>query len=151
VTRQADKFPSFLRTIVTDKKFKYLLVGVWNTVFAYLAFIVLYAIASRFNIHYMIVLTMSQVVGLTNAYICYKLIVFKTRGNVVREYLRFYLVYGFTFGVNIALIWFMVEIMHMHPVLSQGIIMVIVVVLAYLGHNSISFRPGKQDVPVDTN
>lgn len=131
----------FLQKCLADKKVKYVLVGIWNTIFAYLAFAGIYAIALKFRVHYMLVLVMSQIIGLTNAYICYKLIVFKTKGNILREYLRFYVVYGFTFLINIMLIVFFVELLHWHPVLSQGIIMVIVMIVAYLGHVNISFKP----------
>lgn len=122
-----------------QKKIRYIAVGIWNTVFSYVAFIVLYFLCKAW-LHYMLILVLSQVVGLTNAYICYKLLVFKTKGNVIREYLRFYVVYGTTFLVNLVLIGFFVEVLGINPVISQGVIAVIVVVMAYFGHSRFSFN-----------
>jgi len=121
------------------RKIRYVAVGVWNTVFSYVAFVFLYYLLNDL-MHYMLILVLSQIVGLTNAYICYKLFVFKTKGNIVREYLRFYVVYGTTFIVNLILIALFVEGMAMNPVLAQGMIAIIVVTMAYFGHSRFSFN-----------
>lgn len=121
------------------KKIRYIAVGAWNTIFSYIAFVVLYFYLNE-PIHYIAILVLSQIIGLTNAYICYKLLVFKTKGNYFREYLRFYVVYGTTFVVNLILIAFLVEFIGINPVLSQGVIAIIVVTMAYLGHNRYSFK-----------
>lgn len=121
------------------KKIRYIAVGFWNTVFSYAAFVFLYYLTKSW-LHYMVVLLLSQIVGLTNAYICYKLFVFKTKGNIVREYLRFYVVYGTTFVVNLMLIAFFVELLGINPVVSQGIIAIVVVTMAYFGHSRFSFN-----------
>jgi len=120
------------------KKLRYLIVGMWNTVFPYIVFGLLYYLSDA-QLHYMIILLISQVLGLTNAYIGYKLFVFKTKGNIVREYLRFYVVYGTTLVVNIILIGLFVEVLGINPLISQGIIGVIVVIMAYVGHDRFSF------------
>jgi putative flippase GtrA len=121
------------------KKIRYISVGIWNTVFSYAAFVFLYYLTNSW-LHYMLVLVLSQVVGLTNAYVCYKLLVFKTKGNIIREYLRFYVVYGSTFIVNILLIGLFVEVLGINPVISQGVIAIIVVTMAYFGHSRFSFN-----------
>jgi len=123
----------------TQKKITYIAVGAWNTLFSYAAFLYLYYLTHD-SLHYMLILVLSQIVGLTNAYICYKLLVFKTKGNYLKEYLRFYVVYGSTFIVNLLLIGFFVELIGLNPVVSQAIIAVIVVVLAYFGHSRFSFK-----------
>lgn len=120
------------------KKVRYLAVGLWNTVFPYIVFGLLYYLSDA-QLHYMIILLVSQVLGLTNAYIGYKFFVFKTKGNIVREYLRFYAVYGTTFIVNLVLISLFVEVLGINPVISQGIIGIIVVIMAYIGHDRFSF------------
>ena len=121
------------------KKIRYIAVGVWNTLFSYAAFVFLYYLTNSW-LHYMLILVLSQIVGLTNAYVCYKLFVFKTKGNIVREYFRFYIVYGTTFIVNLLLIGLFVEILVINPVISQGIIAIIVVTMAYFGHSRFSFN-----------
>lgn len=126
----------------TDKyrqKINYVIAGAWNTVFAYGTFIFLYYITKPVKLHIVIVLVFSQIISLTQAYITYKFFVFKTRANYLREYLRFYLVYGFSFLVNLILIYLLVDILDYHPVISQGLIACIVVVISYLGHSNFSF------------
>jgi len=129
-----------LRKLLQDRRVKYVAVGAWNTLFSYLAFVALYLALSPLGVHYLLVLVLSQIVGVTNAYVCYKVFVFKTRGNVLKEYLRFYVVYGTTFVINIALITLFVEVFHLNAILSQGIIAAIVVVLAYFAHSNFSFK-----------
>lgn len=134
-----------LVNIVTSKSpankkiIRYITVGIWNTLFSYAAFIFLYFLTNSW-LHYMLILVLSQIVGLTNAYVCYKLLVFKTKGNIVREYFRFYVVYGSTFIVNLLLIALFVEALGINPVISQGVIAIIVVTIAYFGHSHFSFN-----------
>ena len=124
------------------KKIRYIAVGAWNTMFSYIAFVLLYFYLNE-PIHYMAILVLSQIVGLTNAYICYKLFVFKTKGNILKEYFRFYVVYGSTLFVNFALILLFVELFEMDPIISQGIIALIVAFIAYVGHSKFSFISSK--------
>jgi len=121
------------------RKIRYVITGTWNTLFSYLAFVLIYLLAKPYGLHITIILIFSQIFGLTNAYITYKLFVFKTKGNYVKEYLRFYLVYGFSFVVNLILIHLFVDVMQFNPIISQAVIACIVVVLSYIGHNNFSF------------
>jgi putative flippase GtrA len=72
---------------------RYLIVGGWNTLFGYLSFATLYYFFSPV-VHYMLIMVMSTVINITNAFVFYKFLVFRTRGNYLREYLRFYAVYA---------------------------------------------------------
>ena len=58
----------------------------------------------------MILVIITNILAITNAYICYKLVVFKTKGNYVKEYLRFYIVYGFAFAVSLLLFPLFMEV-----------------------------------------
>jgi putative flippase GtrA len=128
-----------------DEKIKYLIIGVWNTLFGYSIFIGLYYLLhERFN--YLIILVFSYVVGITNSYICYKIFVFKTKGNYFAEYLRFFLVYGASFLINIILMPLFVEIMGLKPVPAQGIILFFTVIVGYLGHKHFSFNTSDDSI-----
>jgi putative flippase GtrA len=120
------------------EKIDYLLVGVWNTVFGYLAFLALYYLLSS-QVHYLIILIMSNILSITNAYAGYKIFVFKTSGNYLREYLRFYMVYGAALGLNFALLPLAVELLRLSPPFAQGGLMFINVVFSYYGHKTFSF------------
>ena len=104
----------------------------------YLTFILLYYLLhSRFN--YLVILVISNLISITNSYLCYKFIVFKTKGNYCREYLRFYLVYGASFIANLILMPLFVEVGGMKPIPAQGIILFFSVLFGYVGHKHFSF------------
>ena len=121
------------------QKIDYLLVGAWNTVFGYLVFIALYFIFFA-QVHYLLLLVISNILSITNAYIGYKMFVFKTKGNYWREYLRFYLVYGAALVLNVILLPVGVEIFRLSPPLAQGGLMFLTVIFSYYGHKNVSFK-----------
>ena len=121
-----------------QEKINYLLVGGWNTVFGYLAFVALYLLLAK-QIHYLILLVLANILSITNAYLGYKIFVFKTKGNYVREYLRFYLVYGATLLLNLLFLPICVNFLGISPVLAQGGFIFVNVIFSYLGHKYFSF------------
>ncbi len=121
-----------------EEKIKYVVIGVWNTLVGYLTFIALYyLLLNRFN--YLIILVFSNIISITNSYLCYKFFVFKTKGNYFNEYMRFYLVYGVSFLANMILMPVFVEIAGIKPIPAQGIILFFSVMFGYLGHKHYSF------------
>ncbi len=122
-----------------EEKVRYLVVGGWNTAFGYLLFIALYTLLHA-TVNYLAILIVSYVVSITNAYICYKFLVFRTKGNYLREYLRFYLVYGLAFLINLALLPVFVELLGINPVISQGVIVIFTVIISYVAHKNFSFN-----------
>ena len=122
-----------------SEKINYLLVGAWNTAVGYGAFVALYHLLGH-QVHYLLILVLSNVISITNAYIGYKIFVFKTEGNYLREYTRFYVVYGSAFLLNFALLPLCVEIFRLSPVIAQAGLMFINVVFSYFGHKNFSFK-----------
>lgn len=82
----------------------------------------------------------STVINVTMAYLCYKFFVFKTRGNYLREYARFYAVYAVPIGIGFVLLPFLIEVAHLNAYLSQAGVMLVGVICSYLGHKHFSFR-----------
>lgn len=121
------------------EKINYLLIGGWNTLLGYLIFVALYYLFRQI-IHYLILLIISNILSITNAYISYKIFVFKTRRNYLREYLRFYVVYGGAFALNFILLPVCVELFHIQPVIAQGVLMFLTVIFSYFGHKNYSFK-----------
>ena len=122
-----------------QQKINYLLVGGWNTVFGYCAFLSLYYLLNQY-IHYVFLLMLSNILSVTNAYIGYKIFVFKTKGNYLREYVRFYMVYGVALILNLILLPLAVELLRVDPPSAQGVILWFTVVISYLGHKHFSFK-----------
>jgi putative flippase GtrA len=119
----------------------YLIVGGWNTVFGVGLYALLYFLIGH-RINYFVLMIPCNILAITNAYVCYKLFVFRTRGNWLREYLRFYVVYGAAMLIGMALVVLFVQVFHMHPVLASIWTTGITVVCSFIGHKRISFAPG---------
>ncbi|MEW5833241.1 MAG: GtrA family protein [Campylobacterota bacterium] len=122
-----------------EQKLRYLMIGGWNTVFGYGVFAALYFWLEGV-IHYLIILSISYVVSITNAYVGYKLFVFRTRGNILREYFRFYIVYGASFIFNVLSLPVFVEMLEFNMYVAQAIVTVITIVGSYVLHKNFSFR-----------
>ena len=121
------------------EKILYLLVGGWNTIFGYGTFVALYYLLHHY-IHYLFILIVTNIITITNAYIGYKIVVFRTKGNYLREYLRYYLVYGVSFIINLILLPIAVELLQLSPVIAQAIIMMLTIIISFLGHKHFSFK-----------
>ncbi|KKR38755.1 MAG: GtrA family protein [Parcubacteria group bacterium GW2011_GWF2_40_10] len=125
------------------EKIAYLLVGVWNTIFGYGSFVLLYYLFSLY-VHYLFLLVISNILSITNAYVGYKFFVFKTKGDYLKEYIRFYLVYGVAFILNLVLLPVIVEFFKISPVIAQIFVIGLVIITSYFGHKHYSF--GGKDV-----
>ena len=117
--------------------FRFLLTGGWNTFFSYLVFSGLYFAFSK-QLHYLVILTIATVIGVTHAYLCHKFFVFKTRGNYLREYFRFYAVYSLQIGINYIALPLLIKT-GMSPYIAQAAIIGLTTAGTYLGHKHISF------------
>ncbi|MDD5597862.1 MAG: GtrA family protein, partial [Victivallaceae bacterium] len=122
---------------------------VCNTVFGLLVYTLLYAWLHA-KVNYLVLMVPSNILAITNAYICYKLFVFRTRGHIIREYFRFYVVYGASILLNFLIMFIMVDGLGVHPLISQLFGAGITTVCSYLGHRHFSFgrKRKKADKPL---
>src|SRR3989339_210863 len=121
-----------------QQKINYLLVGVWNTIFGYGVFLALYFVSKPY-VHYLVPWLVSNILAITNAYVGYKIFVFKTRGNYLQEYLRVYVVYGGSMALNLIYLPLCVEFLRISPPLDQAGWIFVSVIFSYLGHKNYSF------------
>jgi putative flippase GtrA len=127
----------------------YLVVGGWNTVFGYAVWAVLqYLLGS--HIHYLLVVILSWPLAVLNAYLGYRLVVFQSRGSVLRELPRFSLVYLATLFANLALLPVALNVLPFNIYVIQAVFTAAVVVVSYLGHKYYSFRHGRQRDDMDS-
>jgi putative flippase GtrA len=126
---------------------RYLIVGVWNTLFGYgLYALFTWLLTGVMPFPYMLASVLSNVIAVTGAFLGYKWFVFKTKGNYLREYLRCYMVYGTAFLVNLALLPILVYLLNLVvrprtcvPYLAGAILTAGTVVLSFVGHRQFSF------------
>ena len=134
----------FLDRLMRDQRIRFLLVGGTNTVVGY----VVYSALTLWVFHdvpfgYLISLAISYAVAIVLAFVLYRRFVFKVTGNVVQDFLRFVTVYLLAIGVNTVLLPLFVEVLHVHPLLAQLIVLVITTLMSFFGHRTFSFRrPG---------
>ena len=130
---------------LSPRKFEvlaYLAAGGWNTLFG----LGLYALVYRLwggKVHYMLLTIPVNIAAITNAFLCYKLFVFRTKGNWIKEYVKCYLVYGTGTLAGMGLLWLFVSLFKMNPVIANFLSTAVVVTASYFGHKYFSFGRGK--------
>ncbi len=117
---------------------RYLVAGIYNTVFGFGVFALLYSLAGG-HFSYLIIAIISQIIAITNAFIVYKYWVFKSKGKLLSEYFKTYVVYSASFVLSIAGLGLLVELAHMHPIAGQAIVVVLTVLASYFGHSRYAF------------
>jgi putative flippase GtrA len=128
-------------------KVKFLVVGVWNTLFGYFVFFVLDIVFEKNisikSVAYMSALFLSNIISILNAFIFHKFITFRSqiRGwDVMPEFFRFFLTYIVTFCLSLVLMPFFVEIFKINTKISAALIILLCTVVSYLGHSRFSFK-----------
>jgi putative flippase GtrA len=124
----------------------YLVVGGWNTVFGYGVWALLQYLLGD-HLHYLVIVLLAWPIAVLNAYLCYRHIVFRSRGPVLRELPRFSFVYLLALIVNVALLPVALRVLPLNIYLAQALLTVLVVVCGYLGHKYYSFRDGVTMIP----
>ena len=117
---------------------RYLIVGGWNTLFGIGAYALLYEMLHA-HVNYLVLVIPANILAITNAYICYKFFVFKSRDNYIREYLRCYAVYGGGIVLGFVLMYPLVGILGLHPILAQCLCVIISIGCSYVGHKHFTF------------
>jgi putative flippase GtrA len=92
------------------------------------------------HLHYLVVVVLSWPIAVLNAYLGYRLIVFRSRGSVLRELPRFSLVYLAALVANLALLPIALGVLPFNIYVIQALFTAVVVVCSYLGHKYYSFR-----------
>lgn len=122
-----------------NEKIRYILIGGFNTFFGYGIFALLWLLWGQ-SLHYIVLLSISHVIAVTNAFFGYRIWVFRKKGGVLGDFFRFNLVYLGTFIFNILALPALVEVMNFHPLFAQALVVVVTVVASYLLHRRFSFK-----------
>ena len=137
---------------------RFLVVGVWNTLFAYGLFALLtYVLIPRTPSVYAAAMTASAlgtVVCITVSFLGHKLIVFRTKGNFFAEYLRSFVVYGGTSLVGFVLLPIVMAVLNLFvtqrtavPYLAGALLTVGTVVVSFFGHRRYTFARSSPPEP----
>ena len=130
-----------------QKKVRFILVGVWNTVFGYLVFVAFDYIFERLfsprYVAYMSAAILANILAILNAFIFHKFVTFRSplRGiAIVSEFFRFFSMYLFSFFLGLILLPVFVELFHLDPKIAAALMVPITTIISYFGHSRFSFR-----------
>ena len=119
---------------------RFLVVGGINTLFGLAFYPALQWTFPPLVRHYMIALLIAQIVSLLFAFLLHKLFVFRTRGNVVAEFVTFCSFYLAIYAINWAALPLLVEVVGLAPWLAQFGFVVATVIGSWFFHSRLTFR-----------
>jgi putative flippase GtrA len=127
---------------------RYLLTGIWNTLFGYGTFALFTALLAPFGRNsYIFAVIPSTLLNITVSFLGYKWFVFKTKGNYFREWCRCVAVYTSAIVLTMMLLPILVFFIrhrfgyeHQAPYIAGAALSVITVIISFFGHKNISFR-----------
>ena len=139
------KIKSFLSVIRMEGR--YILTGFWNTLFAYLTFILLdslfiYAIP-EYAFSYMLAMFLAQVLAILNAYFSHKYFTFRSETigeEAFREFIRFISSHFISFLLNMSFLAVLVELFSFSPKISALFVLPFVLVINYLFLSKYTFK-----------
>ncbi len=142
------RFASLAKHVPPGQFGRYLMVGLWNTAFGYGTFALLTALLDRYiPASYMVASLTSSVLNITVSFLGYKWLVFKTKGNYLKEWARCLMVYSGGIALSLALLAptvFVVSYVtgnpRTAPYIAGALLLGVQVILSFLGHKTFSFR-----------
>jgi len=126
---------------------RYLLVGACNTIFGYGCYALLTLLLTPALAYgYILASLLANLLGVTFSFFGYKLFVFKTKGNYLKEWIRCMGVYGGSMILSAAALPFVVGIIRRQPghertapYIAGAVVLVFSVAFSFFGHRHISF------------
>ena len=130
---------------------KFLALGVWNTLFGYGTYAGLTALFTPHIAHgYILASIVAAPLNITVSYLGYKWVVFKTRGNYLREWSRCIVVYGGKMLIGVCLLPVVVFLVRWStgldraaPYIGGALMMGTNVIYSFLAHKKFTFQPAK--------
>jgi putative flippase GtrA len=135
-----------------DQLLRYLVVGVWNTLFGYGCFFLmvrlfLHLLPAQPALTASIATVLATIINITVSFLGYKWFVFRTQGNYLREYRRSLLVYLPTIAFSAVAIAPLTSLLRLAPHLKTqapyvagAALTCINVIASFFGHKHISFK-----------
>ena len=125
---------------MVPEKLRFLLVGGFNTVFAYGVYAFLLEII---KLPYLLALFIQYFITINVSVATMRYYVFRSKGNFIKEFLKAWSVYIGLFFANTVGLSFLVEICRIDELWAQGIYLTFSTILTYILHKYFSFRKRK--------
>lgn len=119
---------------------KFLIAGAINTIFGYSVGVInLYLLIDIINLFWIGII--NNFLSITFAFFVLKNFVFKTKNSSwFFEYLRSFLVYGFSGLIGILVLWVSIHFIKLNFFLSQGAAIISTILISYKNHKNFTFK-----------
>lgn len=128
-----------MKKVIKSEKFRFLLVGIVNTLVCYLIFAIMNLLGFGRILEILPILS-GYFFSSLMAFYLYKRHVFKSRGKLLEEYFKFIVVYLPSIFLNILLLPMIVRETNINAYVAQGVLLVVLTVLSYVGHKFFTFK-----------
>ncbi|MBP5398812.1 MAG: GtrA family protein [Alphaproteobacteria bacterium] len=122
------------------QKLRFLLVGGFNTVFAYLLFVFLVVVL---QISYKAALIINYIIAVNVSIFTMRYYVFRSFGNLMKEYTKAWGVYITTLLLNYVAMYIMVDMCKINELVGQAVYTVLITFFTYFMHKYVSFAKPK--------
>ena len=145
--------PGPLIRLFNDQRVAFMVVGAINTVVGFGIFVVCSQSVGPLAEHRfgkvgaaLVTVGISHVLSVLFAFVMHRRFVFRVRGHVLRDLVRFWSVYLTGLGINAVALPVLVEL-GLQRIPAQAIIVASTTVLSYFGHRHFSFRRAATETP----
>ncbi len=128
-----------VRGVFDHQVMRFVMVGVVNSVFGFGVFAGLQLTIGG-GIHYLVILVISHVLSVLEAYVLQRWLVFRVSGRWWRDLARFWSVYLVALAINLVALPLLVEVAHVSVLPAQAIVMLGVAMGTFVAHRSFTFR-----------
>lgn len=130
---------SFLDRFGIDRqKILYVVVGILNTGIGISIFALLYLLMKDL-LHYQWITCLAHFLSVFSSWLMYRRFVFKSEASALIEYLKFNLSSLFMLGFQMAGLFLFVDTLHINPLISQPLVVLIGVIVSYIIHAKFTF------------
>lgn len=124
-----------------DERLRFVTVGLANTAVRYLIFVGLGLWLSVE--HYQCILLASWLLSSVTAFLAYKLLVFKTEGGHLKEYLKSLLIWTISYFLNAGILKWLVGNLNMNAYFAQAGAIAVITIINYLLFKHYAFKQKK--------
>lgn len=139
-------FPLWIFLKQHQKKVRFLIAGGANTAFGLAAYPIIYLVAEPLGVGYIKSLLLASIISISFSFLTSKYYVFKSKGNLKKEYAKFFIFYGFYLCINLICLPFLVEVVSLTPIIAQTLFSVFIIITSYFWHNHITFKNAKENI-----
>ena len=129
-------FDKLINLLKHNREVKFLIVGGYNTAFG----LVLGNLCYYFlELPYLVIAVIIHVISVLNSYFSYEFLVFKTKQNRWKGFMKANVIYLLAFFINLFLMFVFVSLLGVDKIIAFNIVTTIVVIMLYILHKNFTF------------